>query len=309
MIKKTIIAAVALLVCAFSLSAQNATIEQEYTQFTAVEVANNFEVTLVNSTTYSTKIVVDQLIKDYVQAYVKGNTLYLDVDTKSYPPEVKKMMKGKNAYVPSLKVEIRFPLINKLTVKDKVSVMCEGNLKSDVFQLIAEDNAQVKSLTIDTQDMKVNASNKAYVRGDIYANEMTIDASNNADINFAMDCQVLNLGSAGSSNTTINGKMTQSKIKSQNSSVVTLTGAGAKLVIDGSGSSSIYTDGIVVKDAEITLGNSSVCEVNAKDNLKVDLQGSSNLVFNGSPSVDVVRIINSTMTRTGDSKNKKASKK
>lgn len=307
--KKIAIAIVALLASAFALSAQNATIEQEYTQFTAVEVTNNFEVTLVNSTTYSTKIVVDQLIKDYVQSYVKGNTLYLAVDTKSYPPEVKKMMKGKNAYVPSLKVEIRFPMINKLTVKDKASVMCEGNLKSDVFQLIAQDNAQIKSLTIDTQDMKINASNKSYVRGDIYTNEMTVDASNGTDINLAMDCQVMNIGAAGSSNTTVNGKITQTRIKSQGSSTITITGAGAKLVVEGSGSSSIYTDGIVVKDAEITLTNSSICEVNAKEQLKVDLQGSSNLVFNGSPSVDVVRIINSTMTRTGDSKNKKASKK
>lgn len=308
MMKKFAIATAALLAFALTAGAQNATIEQEYTQFTAVEVANSFEVTLVNATNYSTKIVVDQLIKDYVQAYVKGNTLFLDVDTKSYPPEVKKMMKGKNAYTPSLKVEIGFPMINKLTVKDKAQVMCEGNLKSDVFHLIAQDNAQVKSLTIDTQDMKINASNKAYVRGDIYTNEMTLDSSNSADVNLAMNCQVMNLGTAGSSNTTVNGKITQARVKSQGSSVITLTGTGAKLVVEGSASSSVYTDGIVVRDAEITLTNSAVCEVNAKENLKVDLQGSSNLIFNGSPSVDVVRIINSTMTRTGDSKNKKAKK-
>lgn len=307
--KKIAIVLATLLASAFCLNAQNVDVEQEYTQFTAIEVADNFEVTLVSSETYNTKITVDQLIADFVKTYVKGNTLYLEVDEKNFPPEVKKMMKGKNPYIPTLKAVIGFPIINKLTVSEKATVVSEGNFKPDVFQLIAKDNAQVKSLVIDTQDMKINAQNKAIVRADIYANEMQIDASNNANVTLAMNCKVMNIGAQNSANVTVNGQMTQTSIKAQNSSIVTLTGTGAKLTIDGSNSASIFTDGIVVKAGEVTLNNSAICEINAKDNLKVDLQGSSNLVFNGSPSVDVVRVINSTMTRTGDSKNKKANKR
>jgi len=303
--KRIIITLTALLATAVALSAQNVETHQDYSQFTGIEASKYFEIKLSYGATYSSKIVADQLIADYVKTYVKGNTLYLEVDEKSYAPEVKKAMKGKNAIIPTLRAEISVPSINTIKLSDNVVLYSEDNIKSDVAKVELKDNANIRTLSLDAQDVSIKLSNKAQARFDIYTNSITVDASNSSAATFALNCSSVSVGTASSSNISMNVETKSFSAKTEGSSILTLTGSSKKFHVDGSNSSSINADGMVVDDADVALSNSCVCEVNAKDFLKVDLIGNSHLIFNGKPSIDVSRIVSSTMTRAGDTKYKK----
>lgn len=289
----------------FSMSAQTVEMTQEYQQFHNIEVSKYFEVKLVYADTYSTKVVCDAAIKDAVGVFVKGNTLYLTVDEKSYSPEVKKSMKGKNGFVPVLRAEVCLPSFSALTVKDKAVVYSDENIKSDVIKIDLSGDAVVKNLTLDSQDMKINMIGKSQARFDVYSNAVQVDASNNANVTFQLNCTNLVIGAGNNANISAHGEFKTINVKTQNSSIVNLSGnASGKLTVDGKGSSDVNASSLVHNDADVRLDKAN-CEVNAKDHLTVDLQGGATLEFNNNPAINVTRIISSTMVRNGDNKKKK----
>jgi len=303
--KKFLVTIIALVAGFVAANAQTVETTHEYAQFTSIEVSKFFEVKLCYGEKYAAVVTADQLIADNVNAYVKGNTLYLTVDEKGYAPEVKKALKGKNAIVPILRAVVYVPSINSIKVSDEAIVYTEDNLKSDVLKIEASNSANIKNLTADAQDVAVKLTNKAQARFDIYTNSIAVDASNSVGATFVLNCTSAAIGTAGSSNVSLSVEAKTISSKSQGSSTVTLTGMSDKLDVEASNSSSVLSDGLVVADANVNLSNSSLCEVNAKDHLKVDLTGSSHLVFNGNPSVNVERIVSSSMTRSSDTKYRK----
>ncbi|MCQ2145362.1 MAG: DUF2807 domain-containing protein [Bacteroidales bacterium] len=303
--KKTLVTFITLVAAVFAAKAQTVETVQEYTNFSSIEASDYFEIKLVHGTSYSAKIVADQLIAENVQVFVKGSTLNLDVDEKKYAPEVKKALKGKNAIVPVLRVEITAPSVNSIKLKDNTILTSADNVKADNVKIELSDNANIKNLTLDAQDVSIKLSNKAQGRFDIYTNSITVDASNNASANLVLNCSNVVVGTAGSSNVVVNADTKSTAVKTQGSSTVTFTGNANKIKVEGSNSSTVLADGMVVDDADIALQNSSTCEINAKDHLKVDLTGSSHLIFNGNPNIDVVKIVSSSMTRSSDTKSKK----
>jgi len=302
--KKSLLTIVALVASLVAANAQTVDTVQEYTQFTTIEASKYFEIKLCYGPTYKAKITADQLIADNVQAYVKGNTLFLSVDEKGYAPEVKKALKGKNAIVPVLRAEVTLPTISAIKLSDETVLYSEDNIKSDVIKIEASNSANIKTLTLDAQDASVKLSNKSQARLDIYTNSITVDASNSAAATLVLNCSSLAIGTAGSSNISANVETKTVAVKTQGSSVVTLNGSANKIEVDGSNSSNILADGLVTDDGAVTLNNSSVCEINAKEHLKVEILG-GHLVFNGNPAIDVTRIVSATMTRSSDTKYRK----
>ncbi|MCQ2136126.1 MAG: DUF2807 domain-containing protein [Bacteroidales bacterium] len=303
--KKILLMLIPLLAFSAGMSAQTVEMVQEYTQFHDIEVSKYFEVELVYSETYSTKVVCDQVIKDNVQVFVKGSTLYLTVDEKGYSAELKKSMKGKNGFVPVLKAKVFLPKFSGLTVKDKAVVYADENIKSDVMKIDLSGDAVVKNLTLDTQDIKVTMIGKSQARFDIYSNSVQVETSNNANVTFALNCQNLILGAQNNANVTAHGEFKTIAVKAQNSAVVNLSGnASGKLTVDGKNSADVNANSLVLDDAELRLDKGQ-CEVNAKKHLTLDLQGGATVEFSNTPVVNITRIISSTVVRSGDNKKKK----
>ena len=105
--KKTLVTFITLVAAVFAAKAQTVETVQEYTNFSSIEASDYFEIKLVHGTSYSAKIVADQLIAENVQVFVKGSTLNLDVDEKKYAPEVKKALKGKNEIVDLMLIAVK----------------------------------------------------------------------------------------------------------------------------------------------------------------------------------------------------------
>ena len=304
--KKIILSILAVFAVAFAASAQRPVeMNHDFTQFDGICVTDAFEVTYIVSQSYSAKIVVDEIVADYVKTYIKGHTLYVDLDEKSFPKELKKMLKGKNAIAPVLKATIYSPVLSSITLKNSVKFNCDENLKLSSVKITLENSAEIKRYIVDAQDITLNMSNSSSIRIDAYASTIDMLLKNSAKASCAYNCTTLNVKAENSANITVDGEIRNVNAKASNSSKLVLHGNSDILNISGENSSSIDSERLNTLQANVTLSGAAECYVNAKDNLKVNLQGSSKLVFSGSPVIDDDRIISATMIRSTDPKNKK----
>ena len=86
----------------------------EYESFNNVKVSDDFIVKLVSADKYMVRTTVDGRIESYVKAYVQNGTLYISLDRKSFPSDLKKALRVKGAPAPILEVEISFPSIESM---------------------------------------------------------------------------------------------------------------------------------------------------------------------------------------------------
>ena len=117
--------------------AQTRTIEHEYSEFDAISVSDGFKVSFVESDGYSAKFKVNDAFESYVQCYVKAGTLYIGVDDKSIPKEVKKSFKGKNSDDPVLEATVYVPSLKAVTLSDNCTFSCDKDINAPKFTLEA----------------------------------------------------------------------------------------------------------------------------------------------------------------------------
>ncbi|MCF0176481.1 MAG: DUF2807 domain-containing protein [Bacteroidales bacterium] len=303
--KRTLTAAAMVLACIFQAHAQK-TIEQvhDLSAFTSVSANKNIEVSVVESKTFSVKVVVDEIICDYTKVYVKGSTLFLDIDEKSYPKELKTILKGKNAVVPRVKATVYMPSLKEVALAEEAVLEIQKTLNSDSFKLSAQDNASVKMLSFNGDQITISTKGKAQVRVDAQANKVDINAAGSSNCSVTATAGTLGLTSSNSSSVKVDGKFHNAEIKSENTSETTVTGECGSLKLETSGLSSVYSDGFAVTNAEVKMSNGNAW-INAKDLVAVDIENGAYLVFNGSPRLDIVKVKNSSLLHPADDKKKK----
>ena len=300
--KFVLIASLLALVSASSFAQKTVDQTIDYTGFRNIEIKKAFEVEICPSETYSVQLSVDERIAENVIAAVNNNTLILDVDEKSYSKELKKELKAKNSIPPVLRVKVFCPVLNKIIAGDKAIISASENIKADDLSIEFSNSVLARNLVIDAKAVKIKLLNKANARFDIYANEVEYSAENSSSATMVVNTNTMIVSASGSSVNTIDGEYNSVEVHARNSSITTLSGNGNKISVEGSGSASVNADALSMREASVKLSNSSVCKINAKDNLKVELLGSSHLIYNSAPKIEVERIVNSTMTRSSDTK-------
>ena len=114
--------------------AQTRIIEHEYSEFDAISVSDGFKVTLVEKDGYNAKFKVSDALESYLECYVKAGTLYIGLDDKSIPKEVKKSFKGKNSDGPVLEATIYVSSLNSITLNDDCTFSSSNSLNSGKFK-------------------------------------------------------------------------------------------------------------------------------------------------------------------------------
>lgn len=276
-------------------SAQTKDIENSFSAFNSIEASNDFEVTLVFDENYSSIMTVDEQLADYVKAYVKGKTLFIELDEKSVPKETKKAYSAKGAQPPVLRAVVHLPEISAITIADNVVLSSTEPINSDKFTLSVAGNAQVKLLNVNSRNATLNASKKTSVNMTVSSDDITVNTDNQANFKLSYDCKTLTLTPSGSSILSLSGEAHKIDVKSEGSSKTTLTGAADEISFTGKGSSEVDATALKVDDAVVNLSNSSTVKENAGKSLKIELTGNSNLFFGGKPAIDIVSIKSSTV--------------
>ena len=221
--------------------AQTRTIEHEYSEFDAISVSDGFKVTMVERDGYNAKFKVSDALESYLECYVKGGTLYIGIDDKSVPKDVKKSFKGKNSDGPILEATIYVPSLNSITLNDDCVFSCGNNLlKAGDFKMSLTGNSSIANLNVNAESAVISVSKKAKLSSfNVKAgSNVTVNAEGNASVVLEYSSKNLNVNNSGSADLAINGQCDAVAISTAGSAKLSLSGKANTLKVTGKGGSS-----------------------------------------------------------------------
>ena len=304
--KRMIICIISCLLFGVMASAQpQKVIEKEFEKFSTVNVQDKFVVRLIRSDKYSVRINVDERIAAHVQAYEKNGVLYLVLNEKGYTKELKKELKQKGAAQPVLEAMIYMPEINSLIFSDNVSVAYSDELKSEKFTLTASDNAKVQHLRVTCSTADMNVSRSAEVSAEMYvASRLYLKTLNSSKVSIVQNGGNAFLEQDGSSLIDFKAAVQSLEVLASSGAESRISGTASMLTVDASGYSRTDAELLDATEGLITQTGSSKCHVNVSDKMKVNLTGGSMLTFKRTPTIEVERILNSSLLKADDPKRK-----
>ena len=283
--------------------AQTKQINHDVSSFDCLDIDFDFDVRVVDSRKPSVSLNVDNELKDYVQAYVKNHTLYISLDQKKLPSDLRKLFKNRRSKGPVLEatVYVSEPLTAvRLAGASILSV--SQDIECRDFRIDLEDNARVERLTVDAGTVTVNASGKSFADLVLYADEIKINASGSSVIGLDQDSEKLAIVAGGSSEVRMEGETLDADITVSGTSKSTLAGKTNKLTVTGSGFTNVDAINLKASDCTVRLsGNCKVYEA-ATEAIHVDISGNSTLVFDGEPVVDIINVKSSTLQHYSNAK-------
>lgn len=276
----------------------------EYESFNNVKVSDDFIVKLVSADKYMVRTTVDGRIESYVKAYVQNGTLYISLDRKSFPSDLKKALRVKGAPAPILEVEISFPSLESMEMGGNSILHRSDVLYTESFKLTVNDKARVDKIYVDCNTAEVILSKNAYADVETRASEMLyVIASNSSKAVVKQAGKNLKIDAAGSSEVSAIAEVDHINVlTSSMSSVILSPGTADSMTVSAVGSSKIDAEAVSVSKASMSQSGTSRCYVNVSDTLKVNLTGNSLLSFKEKPYIDVERIVSSTLIKADDPK-------
>ena len=130
-----------------SLSAQLTDKDIMVSEFNAVNVSDDFEVT-VSRGTYGVRLTVDKELAPYVEVYVRSKVLYISYDEKAVPKEIRKIQNR----VDYLEKEIGKLEKRQAAIEKVLAAPGEGD---DVMELTREYLENKRSLDAFTEEWSV----------------------------------------------------------------------------------------------------------------------------------------------------------
>ena len=294
------------LVASVTLSAQQTVVlNKELDSFSTVSIGGKFSFRLKEAPTYSVRIISDERIADYVRPTVKNGTFTVLLDEKKYPSELKKALKAKGAVEPFLELEIYAPNVKTIELKEKAVLLEADDMEVDNFTLKTVGNSKVNRLNVDcvSADIESEGSSQANVTVNVDT-KLNIATENSSIANIFQTGGNSIVKSKGSSTLNLKVQVVDVDIESAGGSSIYLSGQAKMLDVDAQNSSLIDAEALEVKEGNFIQSGSSKCHVNVEDRMKVNLTGGCMLTFKRKPSIEVDRIVNSTLIKADDPKRK-----
>lgn len=291
--KKSIMGA--LLLFSLPVFAQTRSIEHDFSAFDAIVVSDGFSVSLSQDETYGAKLIVDDVLEAYVKCYVKGETLFVDLDEKAVPKEYKKLYRGRNAPTPVLNVTVYAPMLNSITLTDQASFTSLDPVVTDHFNVSLSGNAVIRKLAVRAKTVKLVGDKKSSLTLDVTADELSVKSAGSAKVNLDYDAPRLSVDQSGSSVCVLNGNAEEADVLMANSASLTIGGSADDLRVEGSGSSSkVDASALPVKRATVAIAGATV-QLTVDKVLELDLSKGATVNYSGDPTLKVIRIQNSSL--------------
>ena len=296
LINKAVAIATFIIASASFAFAQTRTVEHEYSPFDGIVASNGFKVTIAQSDKYAAKLTVDDVLESYVQCYVKANVLYLGLDDKNIPKEVKKMYKGKDAPEPTLSAIVYIPILNSLTLNDNSQFFNTGTLSAENFSLFLNGSTAINNLNVIAKTAVLSVAKNAKLTNANVRTEGNIAVAGDGKGFMTLEyaAENLDVNTTGSADLAINGNAEKVTVNSANSAKTLVSGDAKSLEVTGKGT--VDASGLKVDDAKLNINGATV-KVDAGKKLELDLGKGSDVEYAGDPDVKIVKIQNSSVTR------------
>ena len=287
--------------------------------FTGIEVADDFEVTLSSGPCVA-RVTVDKMLSPYVQVYVRGKVLHIDYDSKSVPKDVRKLYKGRNAPKPVFRANVSLQELSSLTLAGNATLTCgdviDCHLTTDID---LQDRAQLKNLTLKTNALDLDMKKQAQAAVSIDAlNKADVKTDGNSSLKATINAHDVVCTAAGSSeqaitatgeNATFSGSgSAQSSYTFTGEKAVVILGGSADMVLSGKGdalsvrgekTSTLEAAAFDCKEADVNLNGAVKANITVSDSLDATLTGGSTLYYTGTPAFKIAKIVKSTLAPYG----------
>ena len=303
--KKLFFALALAVMTAIAANAQASLVQENDESFSSVNISDDFIVKLNSSDKYSVKTVSDERVAPFVSCYVKNGVLYVSLDRKSFTPELKKQLKAKGAAKPVLEVEVYFPSIKSLEMSGNTNLQIADIVKAENFTLVLSDKAKVNKLNIESETAEINLSKSAYANVEATTSKtLYVNTENTSQAIVKHFGNAISLTSAGTSLQNIESEVVNMNASLNGGSTIEVKGSAAKLQVKGAATSRLTAEALAADNASVEQSGSSKCHVNVSGNILVNLTGGAMLTFMGKPTIEVDRIVNSTLIKHDDPRRK-----
>ena len=304
--KKLFIALAFAVMTAIAANAQASLVqENDYESFSSVNISDDFIVKLNSSDKYSVKTISDERVAPFVSCYVKNSVLYVSLDRKNFTSELKKQLKTKGAAKPVLEVEIYFPTLKSLEMSGNTNLQISDVIKAENFTLVLNDKAKVNKINIESETAEINLSKGAYANVEATTSKtLYVTTENTSQAIVKHFGNAISLVSSGTSLQNIESEVVNMNADLSGGSTVEVKGSAAKLLVKGAATSRLTAEALAADNASVEQTGSSKCHVNVSGNLLVNLTGGAMLTFMGKPTIEVDRIVNSTLIKHDDPRRK-----
>jgi len=286
-------------------------------EFSIVNTNGDFEITLSKGS-YGVRVTADKNLMPYVQVYVRSNTLFITYDEKSVPKDIKKFYKGKSAPKAIFRAVVTMPQLNGITLDDNAMLSSTEMFYGSDAVISLSDKSQIRNLSLQASSitvkmdknthaslslvadkkMEVNTDDKAVLKLAEKAQEVTLNAKGNSDNALSGESDVLNLNLSEKSNTNMSHRSKSAILHVGGSSKLNLTGSAEYMEVNGDKNAEVEAVAFPVQAMKADLNGGKV-NVAVEKELNVSLQGGSTVLFTGSPTILVNRIIKSTLAPAG----------
>ena len=289
------------------------------TEFTGVNVANDFEVTVTRGS-YGVHLSVDEELAPYVEIYVKARVLNISYDEKSVPKDLRKLYKGRNGLVPTFRVVVYTPELSSVTLWDNVTLTGTDEFATSDFELIMTDHSLVNNLTVKASSAKLSLKKNAQATLNLKTDRgVEAETGNNANLKFSYTggdltltaegssiisadggpCSAMNLYASNSAELNVSSEAKNVELTAEGSSRVTLTGKATEMKVTGSRNATVDAFSMPVEKVDADLAGNSYVTVNVSKKVSATLVGGSALYFSGTPEFQIGKIVKSTLAPYG----------
>lgn len=196
-------------------------VEHSYSSFDAVQAEDWFSISFSRSEEYGVRITTEASVEDYIIAYAKEGVLYLVVDEKAMPADVRKMFKAKNPVLAMPRVEIFAPEIKDVTLSGN-SVIDGGSLTATgSLSIELRKTAAIKDLDVSAPAFLLQMSNRAQAYMNVEADTFDMLCTHNAMAQIRVDVGRLAVGTDSFSNVSLSGNADSMSLSCEGSSKIT----------------------------------------------------------------------------------------
>ena len=275
--KKLYFAIAILFMSLLSARAADVIIEKNYNlkDFRGLSISSTFEVTAVQSDTYSVNIAVPAEYAPYLDIRVTGGIL--NIGFKNLPRKLNAASIVKSPAV----ARVSMPSLERLSLSGASKFESEDafNIGNADFQISVSGASEVKRVEVYGADANIDVSgaSRANIAGSFI--DVGIVASGTARVMLTADGEDLDVKASGSAVADIEGLYEDFKFKTSGAANITVKGGAANMEVECSGASSVDALNAPVRTAEVSLSGASVCKTDVSEALEAECSGASSLSY------------------------------
>lgn len=269
-------------------SAQASEYNVPVTSFSSLSVSDDFVVIVQHGETCSLRLAVEKAYQDYVQAFVKDNTLSIGLDERKVPSDVKKRYSGKDVAAPVFRAYVTVPsVLGSVSLSDKASIQefSADAVSPSSVKFLFSDNTSAVIPAIKSDQVEISIDKKAHAEMNVTASKVAVYGSGSADLALTQTVSLSEINLSATCSLTTSGSASTMTVNAKGAGKAVMNGTATSVKFVQSGTSNVNAINLTCDDADVELGGFCSLTEAASKKLQINVSNGAKLTFSNSPVI------------------------